>query len=112
MFCKMATIHTEKRRTGAQRRRGLPQPTFPWAWFYVMRVDIPRPLGKLSVSLILYQGGSSTTIRLYVRIECKHSCSIAKLVIFNEIIIMSIWNFKMKFLFLVYIVYNYVEIIL
>ena len=37
-----------------------------------MRVDTPRPLGKLSVSLILYQGGSSTTIRLYVinRIIC------------------------------------------
>ncbi len=32
-----------------------------------MHVDISHPMGKLLLSLILYQGGSSTTIRLYVR---------------------------------------------
>ena len=56
-----------------------------------MRVDKPRLFGKLSVSLILYQGGSSTTIRLYVTKERKAFLCGTKLVVFNQII-----KFKMK----------------
>ena len=41
--------------------------------------------------------------------ECKHSYSAAKLVIFNGIIIMLIWNIQPKILYLVQIVYNYVS---
>lgn len=68
----MATIHTKN----VEPKPTSSWPTtanFPMSMVYVMRVDIPRPLGKLSVSLILYQGGSSTTIRLYVTKERKHS---------------------------------------
>lgn len=69
----MATIDTGKRRTEAQRRHGLPQPTFPWARLYVKCVDTPRPLGKFSNQPIYIKGGSSTTIRLDITNDDRNS---------------------------------------